>query len=96
MTAKWNLVGSHGTVLFYLASHTEATIHETAQVLDLTERRVMQVVHDLADADLISIEKRGRRNVYRINTEAPFRNPVREVRLGEVVKLIQDERVASA
>jgi hypothetical protein len=72
MKSNWCLVASHGTVLFYLATHQDATIHE------------------VADEGLLLVEKRGRRNAYQVNLEAPFRNPLRDVPLGEVVKLFHD------
>lgn len=89
MTTNWCLVASHGTVLFYLAAHQQATIREVASCVDLTERRVSQIIQDLADQEMLRVERRGRRNVYQINEDAPFVNPLREVSVGEVVKLIQ-------
>ena len=89
MTTNWCLVASHGTVLFYLAAHRQATIREVASCVDLTERRVSQIIQDLADEEMLTVERHGRRNVYQINDKAPFANPLREVSVGEVVKLIQ-------
>ena len=90
MTGQWNLVASHGTVLFYLATHEEATIRQVAHDIDLTERRVSQIIHDLSQSDILIVERRGRRNSYRVNPHAPFENPLQEVPMGKVVSLVRD------
>ena len=90
MTANWNLIASHGTVLFYVVSHSDATIREIASAADLTERRVTQILHDLADSDILSVERRGRRNHYQINMRAQFPNPLGEVHMGTVVRMLRE------
>jgi hypothetical protein len=83
-------MASHGTVLFYLATHSAATIREISGAMNLTDRRVSQIIHDLADSDVLLIERRGRRNLYQVNPDATFHNPVRELRMSTVVELIRD------
>lgn len=90
MAANWNLIASHGTVLFYVATHQEATIREIAGATELTERRVSQIIRDLSDTDILMVERRGRRNVYEINNDATFATPLKDVRMGTVVDLIRD------
>jgi DNA-binding transcriptional regulator GbsR (MarR family) len=82
-------MASHGTVLFYLARHHNATIREIAGATELTERRVSQIIRDLSDTEMLQVERRGRRNVYEINDDATFTNPLNDVRMGTVVDLIR-------
>jgi hypothetical protein len=75
MRPTWTLVTSHGLVLFYVASHPSVTIREIATEVGLTERRVMEILKDLRDADLLSVVREGRRNSYSLNPDATFRHP---------------------
>ena|SRR5688572_17182993 len=73
---SWTLVTSHGLVLLYVALHPDATIRQIAGELELTERRIAEVISDLAKADLLLVARRGRRNHYTVNPAARFRHPV--------------------
>lgn len=90
MTANWQLMASHGTILVYLVNRPDATIREIANATDLTERRVSQVLRDLSDSDVISVERRGRRNVYEINEDCTLSSPVADIRVESLVNLIKD------
>jgi hypothetical protein len=72
----WTLVTSHGLTLLYVATHPDATIREAAAALELTERRVADIIGELAAADLVLVTRRGRRNEYTINPDARFRHPL--------------------
>lgn len=89
MAHSWSLVESHGLVLFYIASKPDTTMREVSQALDLTERRVSQIIGDLSESGLIDVEKRGRRNTYSINRDASFRHPtLSHIKLGEFEELL--------
>ena len=77
MTAKpnWTLVGSHGLVLFHLARHPNASMKETADTIELTERSVNDIIHDLVAAGLLRSVRSGRRNSYLVDAGACFRHP---------------------
>jgi DNA-binding transcriptional regulator GbsR (MarR family) len=90
MTANWQLMASHGTILVYLVNRPDATIREIANATDLTERRVSQVLRDLSDSDVISVERRGRRNVYEINQDCTLNGPGSEIRVESLVNLVKD------
>ena len=97
MSDSWTLMSSHGVVLFYIAAHPDTTMREMAALLGLTERRVAQIVRDLADADYLTINRTGRRNTYAVNPEASFRHPtLRHVTLGQFGKLLAEESKASS
>jgi len=72
---SWTLVTSHGLVLLYVASHPDATIREIASAIELTERRVADIIHDLSVAEMIEVGRVGRRNHYVLTANARFRHP---------------------
>ena len=62
---------------------------EIGEALGLTERRVAEVVGDLAEADMLRKTKVGRRNVYSVNPDATFRHPtLSHVSLGKFIELL--------
>ena len=73
---SWTLVTSHGLTLLYVAEHPDATIREIAAALALTERRVADLIRDLAAEGFIVVRRKGRRNLYTLNWDARFRHPV--------------------
>jgi len=90
VSATWTLTASHGIVLFYLAARPESTIREMSEELDLTQRRIAQIVHDLAEANLIKVTRSGRRNLYRVNPEGHFRHPtLSHITVGRFIEALQ-------
>jgi hypothetical protein len=87
---NWTLVTSHGIILLYVALHPNATIRHIAAEVDLTERRVADVISDLQAADLLIVSRRGRRNHYTLNPAARFLHPVMaEVPFNAFVDLVR-------
>lgn len=72
---RWTLITSHGLVLFYLAARPDATMRELSRIVGITERQVARIIRDLADAEMISVRRIGRRNNYAVNMEARFPHP---------------------
>jgi hypothetical protein len=71
----WNLMSTHGIVLFYIAANPDSTMREMSLALDVTERRVAQIIRELVDGDLVNVTRDGRRNSYAVNHIAGFRHP---------------------
>ncbi len=91
MPKSWTLMSTHGVVLFFLASNPDSTMREMSEALGITERRIAQVVRDLADADLIVVSKEGRRNSYSVNLDGYFRHPtLSHMRLRRFVEVISE------
>jgi hypothetical protein len=83
---NWNLMATHGIVLFYIAANPDATMRQMSEALSLTERRIAQVVRDLAEGELLQITRNGRRNSYSVNPDASFRHPtLSHITLGKFV-----------
>jgi hypothetical protein len=72
----WTLVTSHGLVLLFVAGSPNATIREIAENLELTERRIADVIRDLERAKMLSVTREGRRNRYALNPDAHFLHPL--------------------
>ena len=75
MSKNWSLMATHGVVLFYIVTHPQSTMREMSEALSLTERRISQVVRDLAEAGLVDVIRDGRRNTYVIHPEGHFVHP---------------------
>jgi DNA-binding MarR family transcriptional regulator len=71
----WTLMASHGVVLFYLAANPDSTMREMSEALGITERQIARIVKDLGAADMLEVDRVGRRNTYRVNEDARFRHP---------------------
>jgi DNA-binding MarR family transcriptional regulator len=90
MASEWTLMETHGLVLFLIASQPDLTMRAIAETLGITERRVNQIVQDLAGADLVRKTKLGRRNFYSLNPDAGFRHPtLSHVTLGKFIEVLQ-------
>jgi DNA-binding transcriptional ArsR family regulator len=72
----WTLVTSHGLVLLFIAGSPNATIREISENLELTERRIADVIRDLERAKMITVTREGRRNRYALNPDAHFLHPL--------------------
>ena len=72
----WTLVTSHGLALLFVATHPDATAREVAVALELTDRRVTDIIRELTAAGLVLVTRRGRHNQYALNPNAHFRHPL--------------------
>jgi DNA-binding transcriptional regulator GbsR (MarR family) len=70
LSKNWTLMATHGVVLLYIAANPSTTMREMSDELSMTERRISQVVHDLADAELLEVTRTGRRNNYAVKCSA--------------------------
>jgi hypothetical protein len=62
-------------VLLYVADDPEARLRDIAARLDITERSVYRVIHEMADAGYLVKEREGRRNRYEVQPRSPAHNP---------------------
>ncbi len=84
---------SHGMVLFFVAANPSATLRAISDNLGITERQVARIVKDLAEAEMISVERRGVRNAYTVNPEARLRHPtLAHVPLGPIISALMSVR----
>ena len=87
--SNWTLFSNHGHVLFCLARDSGARLRDVAAEVGITERAVQKIVRDLQDGGMISIEKNGRRNSYRIHKKQTLRHNI-EVgcKLRDLIKVV--------
>lgn len=72
----WTFLSNHAHVLVCLATDPDPRLRDVAARVGITERAVQGIVGDLETAGVIVRERRGRRNAYRLNLEAPLRHPL--------------------
>jgi DNA-binding MarR family transcriptional regulator len=72
---KWTILSNHGIVLFHIAANPHSTLRELSDLLGITERQIRRILKDLAAAEIIQIQREGRRNRYSINPNAHLRHP---------------------
>jgi DNA-binding MarR family transcriptional regulator len=57
-----------------ISENPDISIEQLSGLLGLTQRRVTTVIKDLEDGGYLTRTKQGRRNHYRINTQATLRH----------------------
>lgn len=84
---------NHGHVFLTIAKDPEVRVRDIADIVGITERSAHSIIQDLADEGYVSVVKEGRRNVYEIHPELPFRHPqLRDHDVGEIVKLLAKDK----
>ena len=85
----WTFLSNHAHVIVCLAAEPDSRIRDMADRVGVTERTVTGIIADLEDAGILSIEKVGRRNRYRINRRARLRHPLEEHKtVGDLLRAI--------
>jgi DNA-binding Lrp family transcriptional regulator len=72
----WTFLSNHGHVLVCLALDPETRLRDVAASVGITERAVQKIVDDLEEAGIVTRERSGRRNRYRLNFNVPLRHPL--------------------
>lgn len=92
---SWTLFSNHGMVLFYLAANPDSTMRDLSDALGITERQIARIVKNLADAEMLWVQRRGRRNFYSVNPSAHFRHPaLAHFPLRQVIETLSQALVA--
>lgn len=87
----WTLISTHGLVLFHIAVNGDSTMRHIADNLNITERRVAQIIRDLQNAGMLSSERAGRRNTYVVNFDKGFMSPPFEnTRIADFMPLVSN------
>jgi predicted transcriptional regulator len=89
----WTFVSNHFLVLLCIAEDPDQRMSDIATRLAITERSVVGIVADLADAGYVTRTRVGRRNHYDIDTSLPMRHLETQHRqLGELVALLAKKK----
>jgi hypothetical protein len=86
---EWTFLSNHAHVLICIAQEPEIRLREIAARVGITERAVQRIVADLEEGGYLSHRRMGRRNLYELHADRPFRHPVAWHReIGLLLKLI--------
>jgi DNA-binding MarR family transcriptional regulator len=87
--SPWTFLSNHGHVLMCLAADPDARLRDIADRVGITERTVFGIVEGLEEAGIVTREKLGRRNTYRIDRTAHLRHPIESSRtVGDLIELL--------
>ncbi len=87
---QWYLVSSHGSVLFFIATHPGCTTSDIAQAHALSQRTVWGITGNLRRAGLLTVRKEGRHHHYEVDPSGPFLHPtISGIPLGLVLGRLQ-------
>ena len=85
----WTFLSNHAHVIVCLAHEPDSRIRDVAELVGITERTVTAIIADLDEAGIVTVEKVGRRNRYRINRRARLRHPLEEHKtVGDLLRAI--------
>ena len=89
----WTFLSNHSHVLIALAKNPELRIRDLADEVGITERAVARIIADLEEANVLSVRREGRRNVYEINANEPLRHAVEAHRtVADILRLAEQRR----
>ncbi|MFC4425236.1 MULTISPECIES: helix-turn-helix transcriptional regulator [Deinococcus] len=87
--APWTFLTNHTHVLLCLERYPGDTLREVANRVGITERAVQRIVRDLEEAGVVTRERQGRRNTYRLQRSAALRHPLEAHHtVGELLDLL--------
>lgn len=85
--SPWTFLTNHGHVLVCLLRDPEMRLRDVAERVGITERAVQRIISELEAAGVITREKAGRRNRYRIDQTVPLRHELEaEHTVGDLLK----------
>ncbi len=71
--SKWKLLTNHALVLIHVGQRPRSTLREIASGVGITERATLSILRALEEDGLISRQREGRRNHYRLHYGAILR-----------------------
>lgn len=71
--SKWKLLTNHALVLIHVGQRPRSTLREIASAVGITERATLSILRALEEEGLISRQREGRRNHYRLHYGAILR-----------------------
>jgi DNA-binding IclR family transcriptional regulator len=85
----WTFLTNHAHVLILLAGDPGMLLREVAATVGVTERAVQKIVAELEAGGVLTREREGRRNHYRIHRQVALRHPIEAHRtVGHLLKAI--------
>ena len=92
-TRPWTFLSNHAHVLICMAGDPDQRVRDVAERVGITERAVQNILADLEREGLVTRERRGRRNHYRLDLDHPLRHPLEAHRsVRELIELVTGRR----
>lgn len=83
---NWTFITNYGLVLSHISIHSSSTAIEIAMAVGVTERAVRRIIADLDAEGYITVGKKGRNNIYKVNPHHSLRHEsVQEVPVGDLL-----------
>ena len=87
---NWTFLSNHAHILLCLYRDPSMRMRDIAELVGITERAVIRIIEDLDLAGIITKEKSGRRNQYKIKDTVPLRHKLESHKtIGELLKLLK-------
>ena len=83
----WTLFSTHGLVLASISRNPHKTARQIGDDVGVTERTAHKTIVELEQAGYIERSKNGRRNVYKINPDAPLLDTMSDAAVGKLLRL---------
>jgi hypothetical protein len=94
-TPSWSFLTNHAQVLICIAHDPAVRLREIGEAVGITERAAHRIVVELADAGYISRTRKGRRNLYAIQSHLPLPDPLaREQKIGDLLAILAGQPLA--
>lgn len=89
MSSCWTFLSNYTHVLLVLSNEPDLRMREVAARVDITERAVQRIVHDLVEDGYLTVRKEGRRNHYDANLDAHLRHPLESgITVGQLMEVL--------
>lgn len=91
--SQWTFLSNHAHILFLVCEEPDLRMREIAAKVDITERAVQRIIHDLVSEGYLTIEKDGRRNHYIPSLAAELRHPLEAgISIGDILAGLRNGR----
>ena len=88
--SNWTFLSNHAHVLFLLCNEPSLRMRDIAEKVEITERAVQRIIHDLVEEGYLVIEKEGRRNHYEPQLMKYLRHPLEtHITVGQLIAGLQ-------
>ena len=85
--SHWTFLSNHTHVLFLICSDQDLRMRDIALRVNITERAVQRIIHELVIDGYLVVEKEGRRNHYEPQLHKHLRHPLEEnITIGELME----------
>jgi len=73
--SSWTFLTNHAHVLLLICRDPDLRMRDLAAMVEITERAVQRIIHELVEEGYVTVEKVGRRNRYAPQLDARLRHP---------------------